>query len=193
MFFTFPFSQTPDWGAMHGLPAAQYSKPFSEYKSSELTSIPCYSKQVLTVPLSLYEQTWKTNAPEITAKLFYSTKFLGAYDVDAWENTGDHRGVDLKEPIGMPVSNTARGVVSVVSKSKRLGNFVTVRNGEGVVTTYGHLSKVSVKVRQRVQPGAIIGEVGNTGENVVGAHLHLEMTKSGTLVNPMDYITTCKK
>ncbi len=55
------------------------------------------------------------------------------------------------------------------------------------MTHYGHLSKVDVKVGQKVKRGDVIAYVGNTGLST-GPHLHYEVSVNKVPTNPMTYI-----
>ena len=64
---------------------------------------------------------------------------------------------------------------------------VEIRHGFGLVTRYGHMSKVRAKVGQNVSRGDRIGDMGNTGRST-GTHLHYEVRVNGSAVNPMTFI-----
>ena len=68
-----------------------------------------------------------------------------------------------------------------------LGNAVHVDHGDGQVTVYAHLSRVSVQVGELVQRGKKVGEVGHTGK-ATGNHIHYEVRVNGRAVNPMPFI-----
>ena len=63
------------------------------------------------------------------------------------------------------------------------GNAIDIQHSSGVVTRYGHTSKIFVKVGDLVMPGQEIGEIGSTGRST-GPHLHFEVIIDGTQVNP---------
>ncbi len=98
-----------------------------------------------------------------------------------------HSGVDISAPPGKPVKSTADGVVTKTEQYGGLGRAVYVAHGFGVTTVYGHLSRVNVTAGQKVERGAIVGLVGNTGRST-GYHLHYEVQVDGQATNPLAYI-----
>ena len=80
------------------------------------------------------------------------------------------------------------GTVTINSYASDAGNYVAIRHDNGDVSRYLHLrEKSSVRVGQRVSKGEIIGIMGDTG-NARGNHLHFDLTKNGSRVNPLDYL-----
>jgi murein DD-endopeptidase MepM/ murein hydrolase activator NlpD len=67
------------------------------------------------------------------------------------------------------------------------GYYVKIDHGNGLYTVYAHLNSVSVVAGQLVSNGQQIGRVGNTGYSF-GPHLHFEVIKNGSKVNPNKYI-----
>ncbi len=95
-----------------------------------------------------------------------------------------HDGFDLAKPWGSPVYAARSGTVVGAGWSEGYGMLITLRHPDGWTTRYGHLSKILVKVGQRVQRGMHIGNVGSTGLST-GPHLHFEVrNKDGKPVNP---------
>jgi len=104
--------------------------------------------------------------------------------------TKQHNGMDFGAPTGTPIRAAAGGTVvtAVTNSNSGYGNYVVIQHDDGTLSTlYAHCSSVSVKVGQRVEQGDVIGKVGNTG-NSTGPHLHFEVRKNGTPVNPDQYI-----
>jgi murein DD-endopeptidase MepM/ murein hydrolase activator NlpD len=101
--------------------------------------------------------------------------------------TGIHEGLDLGAPIGTPVEATGDGQVVWAGWRDRYGNLVEIDHGNGVHTRYGHLSKVMVSVGARINRGAVIGLVGETGRTT-GPHLHYEVRMGDQATNPMKFI-----
>jgi murein DD-endopeptidase MepM/ murein hydrolase activator NlpD len=95
-----------------------------------------------------------------------------------------HLGVDLAAPIGTPVMAVGDGVVASAGWDAGFGNAIRLRHSNGFATLYGHLSRIHVRVGQRVTQGDVIGAVGMTGL-ATGPHLDYRMVKSGVFVNPL--------
>jgi len=98
-----------------------------------------------------------------------------------------HAGTDFAAPIGTPIYATADGVVSHAGWSSGYGRLIKIRHDFGIETRYAHLNAMDVRVGQRVSRGERIGAMGNSGRST-GPHLHYEIRKSGTPVNPMNFI-----
>ncbi|WP_210440992.1 M23 family metallopeptidase [Nocardioides xinjiangensis] len=86
--------------------------------------------------------------------------------------------------LGAPVVSAAAGVVTAAYATPRggYGRWVVIDHGNGESTLYAHLASVVVAVGQRVDQGAMIGTLGDSG-NSSGSHLHFE-EKSGRSVVP---------
>ena len=98
-----------------------------------------------------------------------------------------HKGIDITAPKGTPIQAPAGGVVTSTGWRSGFGNTVTINHGYGVVTKYGHASKILVKSGQRVKRGDRIALVGKTGL-ATAPHLHYEVHVNGRAVNPKRYV-----
>ncbi len=98
-----------------------------------------------------------------------------------------HRGVDYGAPTGAPVLSVASGTVVRAGWTGGGGNSVYIRHDNGYETRYLHFSRIApgIKAGVRVAQGEHIGNVGSTGLST-GPHLHYELLKGGTHVNPLD-------
>lgn len=94
-----------------------------------------------------------------------------------------HKGIDLVAKRGTKIFSTGKGVVVKASRSGGYGKCVKVDHGYGYVSIYAHMSKIKVKVGQKVKHGDILGLVGSTGRST-GPHLHYEVTIDGKAVDP---------
>lgn len=175
-FSVFPVSVVPNWGAMRT--PAEWNRSFAQLTQADFVDVPSYDLSRLLVPMK--ELVNPRNDTELTRKLFYSTKFFGAYDLDAGEFTAAHPGVDLKLAEGTPVGSVAGGRVHAVRSDDVLGIHVIVEHraadGRAFYSIYGHLGSAIVTAGQDVAAGTMLGIIGMTG-NTSGAHLHFQVDR----------------
>lgn len=98
-----------------------------------------------------------------------------------------HQGLDIVAPIGTQVIAPADGIVTRIGPAGGFGLSVFISHGFGVVTRYGHLSSIGVRVGQRVRRGDAIAATGSTGRST-GPHLHYEVLVHQKSVDPIKYI-----
>lgn len=98
-----------------------------------------------------------------------------------------HKGVDLGSKEGTPFYAAAAGTVTLCAWNGGYGNEVQITHGGGIVTIYGHSSKLLCKVGQKVKVGDQIALVGNTGHSF-GAHLHFEVHVNDEAVEPTEFM-----
>jgi len=102
-----------------------------------------------------------------------------------------HEGHDFAGSTGTAIHATADGVVVHASRSSGYGNLIKIKHEFGFETRYAHLSKIRVKVGQRVSRGDRIGDMGNTGRST-GTHLHYEIRVGEKAHDPMKYIKAAR-
>lgn len=100
---------------------------------------------------------------------------------------GYHSGFDITNSEGTPIQATADGEVVEAGWMDRYGNGVVLAHTDRLETLYAHMSRVRVKVGQKVSRGDILGDMGRTG-NATGVHLHYEVRLGGRPVNPQPYM-----
>ncbi|AZA46985.1 M23 family peptidase [Chryseobacterium carnipullorum] len=94
-----------------------------------------------------------------------------------------HKGLDIAVAFGSDVRAAAAGTVIFSGQKGGYGNCVIVSHGNGLATLYGHLSQLVSKVNEKVKVGQVIAKSGNSGRST-GPHLHYEVHKNNTPVNP---------
>lgn len=99
---------------------------------------------------------------------------------------GFHSGADFPVPEGTPVRAANHGTVRLAALLPLSGNAVMIDHGLGVVTSYLHLSALSVTTGQRVMKGGVVGAVGGTGL-ATGPHLHWGLRVNGVRVDPVPW------
>tara|TARA_R110002110_G_scaffold306963_1_gene520704 strand:+ start:337 stop:1641 length:1305 start_codon:yes stop_codon:yes gene_type:complete len=97
-----------------------------------------------------------------------------------------HRGVDFAAPSGTPIYAAGDGVIEVSGWNGGYGKYVRLRHNGEYRTAYAHMKAISKNARKgkRVRQGQIIGWVGTTGRST-GAHLHYEVLRGKSQVNPL--------
>lgn len=105
-----------------------------------------------------------------------------------------HTGVDYAAPVGTPVFATGAGSVIFTGNIRGYGRTVDIEHGDGVVTRYAHLSKISKGMAPgtHVSAGDQIGAVGATGL-VSGPNLHYEVRVDGNPINPLNHMASVER
>jgi len=98
-----------------------------------------------------------------------------------------HTGIDISVPNGTPVHATADGIVVSAEWAGEYGRMVVIDHGNGVQTYYAHMSRLEAIAGQWVHCGEIIGRSGSSGR-ATGAHVHYEVRRGGTPVNPSPFL-----
>jgi murein DD-endopeptidase MepM/ murein hydrolase activator NlpD len=115
---------------------------------------------------------------------FKATDSFGTRRTFNGELASIHRGTDFHAASGTPVLAANDGEVIIAQPMFYEGNLVVIDHGLQFDTQYMHLSKIEVKVGQRVVKGQRIGLSGATGR-VTGPHLHLGVRWQGMYVDPV--------
>lgn len=101
-----------------------------------------------------------------------------------------HSGLDIDGDYNTKLYASDSGVVTHAGWGRTRGGYgiyIDVDHGNGLVTRYGHASKLFVSVGDQVTRGQAIGMVGTTGRST-GTHLHFEVIKGGRKLNPLQFI-----
>jgi len=97
-----------------------------------------------------------------------------------------HDGIDIAAPHGTPIYASRDGIVDSAGRQNGFGLVVFLVHGDGMVTVYGHASRLLVVTGQAVKKGQLIALVGCTGR-CTGSHLHYEVRTNGKAQNPLLY------
>lgn len=102
-----------------------------------------------------------------------------------------HTGIDIKVELGKSVKCIADGKVISVESNNFYGNVIRIEHDDGYVSIYSNLAEDNLpKINQKIKQGETIGKVGDTayGESEEESHLHFEITKDGTNINPEEFL-----
>lgn len=114
---------------------------------------------------------------------------------DRWASK--HSGQDFAVPVGTKVEAAHAGTVVKAGPNgggdgPAYGNAIVIKHSNGKYSQYAHLSKIQVKVGDKVKTGEQIALSGNTG-NSSGPHLHFEIRTTpnyGSAINPVSYLNS---
>ncbi|MDB5690380.1 MAG: peptidase [Sphingomonas bacterium] len=110
---------------------------------------------------------------------------FGSQRIYAGEPGAPHAGLDIARPIGTPVAAPADGVVVLAAAApfSLEGNLLMIDHGMGLNSAFLHLSRIDVKVGDRVVQGQAVGAIGMTGR-ATGPHLHWALRWREARVDP---------
>ncbi|NJM68832.1 MAG: peptidoglycan DD-metalloendopeptidase family protein [Scytonema sp. RU_4_4] len=98
-----------------------------------------------------------------------------------------HTGLDFAANYGSIIRAAETGTVIFAGWYGGYGKAVIINHGNGMTTLYGHTSELYISEGQKVKRGQRIAAVGSTGLST-GPHLHFEVRRHGTPVDPMNYL-----
>ncbi|QXM05336.1 murein hydrolase activator EnvC family protein [Crassaminicella indica] len=98
-----------------------------------------------------------------------------------------HTGIDIGIPYGKNIVAAGDGTVIKAGWYGAYGKAVMIDHGGGIVTLYGHNSRLVVKEGQKVKRGQVISKCGSTGYST-GPHLHFEVRKNGNPTDPIPWV-----
>ena len=105
------------------------------------------------------------------------------------ENTYiQNSGMDFGLENTFDVVSVLDGTVLDVREDELLGTVVEIKHDNDFISSYQSLSEVSLKKNDTVKQGQVIGKSGtNKVDQDLGNHLHFELYKAGSVVDPSKY------
>lgn len=114
-----------------------------------------------------------------------SGRFGNARVYNGLPSGSGHSGMDIAAPTGTPVKAPAAGIVTFAKPDMYLtGGTLLIDHGFGISSNFLHLSRIDVKVGDRVEQGQVIAAVGATGR-ATGPHLHWGMNWFDVRIDPL--------
>lgn len=110
--------------------------------------------------------------------------FYGSQRILNGEPRRPHFGIDVAAPTGTPVTAPAPGIVTLAEPDLYYsGGTIIIDHGQGLSSSFLHLSAVDVSVGDAVNTGDPIGKIGSTGRST-GPHLDWRMNWLDKRVDP---------
>lgn len=159
-------------------------------QSSISTSIAnIYEEQEVIETISSNQQTnYDMPIKGEVIKEFAVDKLVYSNTLGMWKT---HPGIDIKAEVNTEVLSASNGKIYNIQKDSFYGNTVKVLDDNGYIFVYSNLdSNITLKENDRIEKGDKIGIVGVSakGELADEAHLHFEVIKDETHINPLDLI-----
>ncbi len=105
----------------------------------------------------------------------------------------NHFGIDIVNEEGTSIFSIANGVVIYSDYSNDYGNVIIIDHENGYYSHYYHNKENFVKRNERIDSGVLIAQLGNTGQQSTGPHLHLEIWKDGKPIDPLSFFQDYSK
>ena len=118
----------------------------------------------------------------IENKMFFSP--IKGDITQAFNFQENHFAIDIAADIGTPVKSILDGKILFSEWSVDTGHVIIVDHGDNIVSVYKHNSKSLKEQNDFVQAGEVIAYSGNQGSLSSGPHLHFELWKNGTPIDP---------
>lgn len=149
------------------------------------------SEKIVTEPVTEIITTGIQDPPPKKGTGYFINPLPGSYISSSFgSRSGDfHLGQDMAKAAGSSIQAADGGTVTFAGWSGTYGYAIDIDHGGGFTTRYAHCSELYVSVGEKVYQGKVIGAVGSTGL-ASGPHLHFEVRKYGSVVNPSSYIGT---
>lgn len=112
---------------------------------------------------------------------------FGRHEHPKYKTVTLNNGIDIEAPTGSAVRCVGDGVVEMVRWLNGYGLSVIVNHGRGYYSIYSHLSAAHVAADERVEPGQVIGSVGDSG-SLKGPCLHFEIREGSQARDPRQWL-----
>jgi hypothetical protein len=145
-----------------------------------------FSSGTLGAPLPLWSGEFALPRPPVFTSMFGAERIISDKTKPKAEPQHTrHLGLDFDGETGEPITAVQSGVVVLAEPLFYSGGTVFINHGEGLFTTYFHMSEIKARVGQHVTAGTLLGLVGKTGR-VTGPHLHFSAKWRGSYFDPQE-------
>jgi len=167
---------------------SSFAEDLGEEKFKELLSEQSVtSVSGMIFPNQVPKLAWPASPRRGITAYFLDSEYVEIFGVQ-------HHAIDFRLRQGSRVAAAAPGIVYRAKNNGYGYSYIMLIHPSGLVTVYGHISKIFVKEGDMVQAGKAIGLSGGTpgtlgaGYMTTGPHLHFEVIENSEHVNPLDYL-----
>jgi hypothetical protein len=128
------------------------------------------------------------NSQRITKQFLFFPPMEGIVS-DSFNLETNHYGIDLVAKTGARIMSIGEGTVVVSDWNPQTGYVIGIQHSENFISFYKHCSVLLKNVGDVITTGEHIAIIGNSGELSTGPHLHFELWKSGSPLDPSLYIS----
>ena len=166
--------------------------PFNNF--ADLDSFALNAAQMLVVPDGVMPESKPIYSPRLIAQVGVGDQAGSGQFI--WPTNGTITQRPVSYHMALDIANNALpgilapdgGKVILVEYARYgYGHHVIIDHANGYQTLYGHMSEIYVSAGQAVAKGSVIGKMGSTGRST-GTHLHFEIRKGTTLLNPLSFL-----
>ena len=154
------------------------------FSNSEINSEPVNSPTQITFTNPVLNGT--------IIKGYSNTELQYNQTLKQWEA---HFGIDFTSSSGSNVVACYDGTIKEVTSNSLYGTVVSIDHGDGLVTVYKSLNNVNLTEGTTVKQGDILGQISTSASNELkdGEHVHFEVWKNGSIVDPSNYLDIGEK
>lgn len=109
--------------------------------------------------------------------------------INKFNLAGKHYGIDIATAKGSVIKAVYDGTVIFADWTTETGYTLTIQHGGNYISVYKHNSNLLKSAGTFVKAGESVAITGDSGELTSGPHLHFELWRSGTPVDPEEYIS----
>jgi len=156
----------------------------SSLTNTDITTVPPNSQDSILRKYVENEDKFNLTKNELVIenKMFFSP--IKGEITQRFNSNENHFAIDIAADIGTPVKSVLDGRIIFSEWSLDTGYAIIIDHGENIISVYKHNSKILKDQNDFVQAGEVIAYSGNQGNLSTGPHLHFELWKNGTPINP---------
>jgi murein DD-endopeptidase MepM/ murein hydrolase activator NlpD len=130
---------------------------------------------------------YKKSKEKDLSRIHFFTPVKGIV-TNPFNQKNDHLGTDIVADKDMVVVSTLEGTVTMANWTLKTGYVIQIQHANNILSVYKHNAELLKDVGDHVKAGEAIAIIGNSGELSSGPHLHFELWKDGSPLDPENYI-----